>query len=71
MLKQVIKIQKQFHKKFLSTEVTAWKRGKLFAQSMQFVNSIEPAHIYFAHCAKVQKYEQSKIGLQFFDMWYL
>ena len=22
------------------------------------------------HCAKVQKYEQGKIGLQFFDMWY-
>ena len=21
------------------------------------------------HCAKVQKYEQGKIGLQFFDMW--
>jgi len=23
-----------------------------------------------SHCAKVQKYEQGKIGLQFFDMWY-
>ena len=23
-----------------------------------------------AHCAKVQKYEQSKIGLQFFNMCY-
>ena len=22
-----------------------------------------------SHCAKVQKYEQGKIGLQFFDMW--
>ena len=25
--------------------------------------------IYLSHCAKVQKYEQGKIGLQFFDMW--
>ena len=24
-----------------------------------------------SHCAKVQKYEQGKIGLQFFDMWCL
>ena len=24
---------------------------------------------YQTHCAKVQKYEQGKIGLQFFDMW--
>ena len=23
-----------------------------------------------AHSAKAQKYEQGKIGLQFFDMWY-
>ena len=23
-----------------------------------------------SHCAKVQKYEQGKIGLQFFGMWY-
>jgi hypothetical protein len=22
-----------------------------------------------SHCAKVQKYEKGKIGLQFFDMW--
>ena len=25
--------------------------------------------IFYSHCAKVQKYEQGKIGLQFFDMW--
>ena len=25
---------------------------------------------YPTHCAKVQKYDQGKIGLQFFDMWY-
>ena len=24
---------------------------------------------YLAHYAKIQKYEQGKIGLQFFDMW--
>ena len=24
-----------------------------------------------SHSAKVQKYEQSKISLQFFEMWYL
>ena len=26
--------------------------------------------MYDPHCAKVQKYEQGKIGLQFFDMWH-
>ena len=24
---------------------------------------------FITHCAKVQKYEQGKIGLRFFDMW--
>ena len=27
-------------------------------------------HLAKPHCAKVQKYEQGKIGLQFFDIWY-
>ena len=39
---------------------------------MEFQESVLPKTQKYSvqsHCAKVQKYEQSKIGLQFFDMW--
>jgi hypothetical protein len=41
--------------------------------TMAVINPLEIklAKRTFEHCAKVQKYKQSKIGLQFFDMWYL
>ena len=38
--------------------------GKAF-QKVFIVRSLAPR----THYAKIQKYEQGKIGLQFFDMW--
>ena len=40
--------------------------------SLSSTLSLPLSHIIrlsLSHCAKVQKYEQGKIGLQFFDMW--
>ena len=47
-----------------------------WTQFCSFLTTYLPLRGYFhperehrPHCAKVQKYEQGKIGLQFFDMW--
>ena len=57
-------LNKDFKSPFNS--MTCWNANKnIFNAFFFFVK------VFYSHCAKLQKYEQSNIGLQFFDMWYL
>ena len=42
---------------------------KIFNTSSIYMDNMYKQHGDSTHCAKVQIYEQGKIGLQFFDMW--
>ena len=56
---------------YLQLPLRQWGAGNVYllVLSSWKVNIAENPIAVMAHYAKIQKYEQGKIGLQFFDMW--
>ena len=57
---------------FLSTNfkiVNSLRENKSFNLKNLQYQIVFDKYLYVSHYAKIQKYEQGKIGLQFFDMW--